>query len=80
MIFKILMNLGALIEIFKAVEKIGVQVWREKKLPACGESLQMLEAIKRLMKAGLLKVPGYELEDVVKAIEDIEGQIQCKSN
>lgn len=78
MIFKVLMNLGAVIEIFRAFEKIGVQIWREKKLPACGESIQLLEAIKKLMKSGLLKVPGYDVGDVVKAISDIEGQLQCK--
>lgn len=76
--WKMFLNAGLILEAIKLFNAIGNQIWREKKLPTCHESVKLLEITQKLVERGVIKKEGIPPEELALAVQNLKDEIECK--
>lgn len=78
MIWKIILNAGTIIGFIRSFTAIAKDLVKDKRLPVCGESVLVLQNLKKLIDSGVVDIPGVDEKELSLAISNLEAELQCK--
>jgi hypothetical protein len=76
----VLKNIGIIVDFFKLAAKVLPQAVREKKLPDCAESVQLIESVRKILDSGVIDVPGVDEHAISESLKQIEDRLTCKAS
>lgn len=78
MIWKVILNAGAIISFVRSFGAVAKDLVKDRRLPACGESVLVLKSLKRLIDSGVVDIPGVDEKELSLAISNLEAELECK--
>lgn len=78
MIWKIILNAGTIIGFIRSFGAVAKDLVKDRRLPVCGESVLVLQNLKKLIDSGVIDIPGVDEKELSLAISNLEAELQCK--
>lgn len=76
--WKVILNIGTIIGFIRSFAAVAKDLVKDKRLPVCGESVQVLSSLKKLIESGVVDIPGVDEKELSLAISNLEAEPQCK--